>query len=247
MGVGHTPACRERLERALGDEWDAQRRGRVAGLYITYDALQRHGYTESCRKCVLMRQGEVTHRGHHGHTQTYRERMKRALGDEGDARAARAQERLAEQQRQRGAADPAGAGGNPGAEDTRDDVPRQERAHEAIAAATQRAGPESESDSDSDRTLVAAGGNGRRTMPLMQGDLTAAVARGYMPAVADTSLQKDTGCDYRWRAYYPRLGHSHVFQAFSVSSDRDAMLYCIRTVWEWHTAATGEECPWILE
>ena len=26
-------------------------------VYITYDALQRHGYTASCRKCVLMRQG----------------------------------------------------------------------------------------------------------------------------------------------------------------------------------------------
>ena len=81
----------------------------------------------------------------------------------------------------------------------------------------------------------------------MQGDLTAADARGYLPRVENTTIKKDTSYAYRWFAHYPRLGHSHVSRAISVSSDRDAMLYCIRTVWEWHTAATEEECPWILE
>ena len=105
------------------------------------------------------------------------------------------------------------------------------------------------------QAVVAAGGNGgggsghrrRGTVPLMQGDLTAADARGYLPRVANTTIEKDTRYHYRWRAYYPKPGRSHVSRAISVSSDRDAMLYCIRTVWEWHTAATEEECPWILE
>ena len=81
----------------------------------------------------------------------------------------------------------------------------------------------------------------------MQGDLTAADARGYLPRVANTTIKKDTRYHNRWRAYYPKPGQSHVSRAISVSSDRDAMLYCLRRVWEWHTEATQEECPWILE
>ena len=81
----------------------------------------------------------------------------------------------------------------------------------------------------------------------MQGDLTAADAKGYLPLVAKTTIQKDTRYQNRWRAYYPKPGRSHVSRAISVSSDRDAMLYCLRRVWEWHTEATQEECPWILE
>ena len=82
----------------------------------------------------------------------------------------------------------------------------------------------------------------------MQGDLTAAVARGYLPVVAKTFITNViNGYHNRWRAYYPKPGQSHVGRAMSVSTDRDAMLYCLRRVWEWHTEATEEECPWILE
>ena len=81
----------------------------------------------------------------------------------------------------------------------------------------------------------------------MQGDLTSADARGYLPQVANTTIQRDSRNKCRWRAYYPKPGQSYVSRAMSVSTDRDAMLDCLRRVWEWHTEATEEECPWILE
>ena len=50
----------------------------------------------------------------------------------------------------------------------------------------------------------------------------------------------------RWKGEYPRAPPplaTFVTQSFGVSSDRDALIHVLRTLWTWHTDLTGEGCP----
>lgn len=73
-------------------------------------------------------------------------------------------------------------------------------------------------------------------------------AAKYIPQVTGCSIYKDTKLHMRWSASYPTASPPHsTSQAFGVSSDRDAMLHCLRWLWTQHAAHGGGECPFALE
>ena len=82
----------------------------------------------------------------------------------------------------------------------------------------------------------------------IEGDLDAEQARLLLPQVKGCTAYKDVSFHLRWKMTYPRESPPfQVTQAFGVSSDRGAMLFCLRRVWEWHLEKEGEMCPWMLE
>jgi hypothetical protein len=84
--------------------------------------------------------------------------------------------------------------------------------------------------------------------PAIEGALDVEQARLLLPQVKGCTAYKDVSFHYRWKMTYPRESPPfQVTQAFGVSSDRGAMLFCLRRVWEWHLEQEGEMCPWMLE
>jgi hypothetical protein len=82
----------------------------------------------------------------------------------------------------------------------------------------------------------------------IEGSLDAEQARLLLPQVKGCTAYKDVSFHYRWKMTYPReTPPFQVTQAFGVSSDREAMLFCLRRIWEWHLELEGEMCPWMLE
>lgn len=82
----------------------------------------------------------------------------------------------------------------------------------------------------------------------VQGELTKEAAASYIPQVKGCSIYKDTKLHMRWVCSYPTPSPPHsTSQAFGVSSDKAAMLHCIKWLWAQHVANGGEECPYLLD
>lgn len=83
---------------------------------------------------------------------------------------------------------------------------------------------------------------------IVEGQLSSEHARQYLPDVRGCTIHKDVRLHMRWCATYPKkLPPRSATNAFGVMGDREAMMYCLRWVWQEHTAATAEECPYNLE
>ena len=96
------------------------------------------------------------------------------------------------------------------------------------------------------------GGGGRQPQrPLLlpvivRDDLTAAYGNRYVPLIHGCRVIKDTSFHYRWQGEYPRPAPltRYCGQGFNVSSDRDALIFCLHQLWRWHFEATGQDCPY---
>lgn len=78
------------------------------------------------------------------------------------------------------------------------------------------------------------------------GGLSSSEAQQFKPQVVGCSLYKDTALHMRWSARYPREEPPYsCTKAWTTTglTDRQAMCFCLRWLWDRHKEATGEECP----
>ena len=76
--------------------------------------------------------------------------------------------------------------------------------------------------------------------------LTIEQVRALIPQVTGCTIDKDTSFHNRWKGKYPRAPEKFpkiATQAFSISSDTDALRYVVAQLWKWHQEETGEQCP----
>lgn len=75
-------------------------------------------------------------------------------------------------------------------------------------------------------------------------------ARQYTPCVQGCNLHLEELWHTRWKCTYPRAEPprlvSKSFAPGSGCSSGDALLHVLRTVWAWHSDATGQPCPYDL-
>lgn len=86
-----------------------------------------------------------------------------------------------------------------------------------------------------------------KDLPLLTTDISLEKAREFMPVVKGASLVKQQ-FHQRWQVYYPK--DSPPFSASRVWDEDDMMtslMFVLKWVWDLHTAASGEQCPWNLE
>lgn len=73
-------------------------------------------------------------------------------------------------------------------------------------------------------------------------------AKEYLPRIQGCNLVLEELWHARWKCTYPRQEPPRmVSRSFGETcgvSSEDALSFVLRTVWGWHTAQTGEPCPW---
>ena len=99
---------------------------------------------------------------------------------------------------------------------------------------------------------TASGSQGGPARPLqkkviVRNELSVDFAALYLPCVRGCRVLKDTTFHYRWQGCYPRPPPLTRWcgQGLGVSNDKDALIFTLRTLWQWHTELNpGAVCPY---
>ena len=69
-------------------------------------------------------------------------------------------------------------------------------------------------------------------------------AKAFLPVAKGCTITTDVNLHMRWKVYYPRTRSPFSMSCASGSSQNEALLACLRWVWEQHVAHGGSACPW---
>lgn len=88
-----------------------------------------------------------------------------------------------------------------------------------------------------------------KPQPLQGDSWTQAEAKRFLPSAAGAAIVKDVVWHHRWVVKYPRPQppYSTSMTFAKAGSERAALIHCLSWVWDLHTQATGQQCPWALD
>ena len=69
-------------------------------------------------------------------------------------------------------------------------------------------------------------------------------AKAFLPVAKGCTITKDINLHMRWKVYYPRTSSPFSMSCAYGSSQHEALLACLRWVWEQRVAHGGSACPW---